>query len=181
MSFDADDLAGSSPSSSSSLSLSQLIFCGLVVLLVYRYVISTPQPQDASSSSHIRPTRTTNPAVTADAVESLQAMFPQVSAAAISWDLERNGGSVEATTEKILAGDSLPEVPLPPSIYMHKHSLDRAYTQCSHQQHSLERSEENRYLRPLQALSLDLPGPLAPRLIPRPAHPPRDPVAIPTL
>ncbi|KAK6353250.1 hypothetical protein TWF696_005227 [Orbilia brochopaga] len=111
MSLDADDLAGSSPSPSSSPSLSQLIFCALVVLLVYRYVISSPQPQDAGASSHTRPTRTTNRAVPADAIEALRAMFPQVSAAAISWDLERNGGNLEATTEKILTEGSLPEPP----------------------------------------------------------------------
>ena len=37
-------------------------------------------------------------------VEVVQAMFPQVSPAAIRYDLERNGGSIEATTERILAG-----------------------------------------------------------------------------
>ncbi|KAJ6264263.1 Coronin-2B [Drechslerella dactyloides] len=107
MSFDGDDLAGSSPSASASPSLSQLIFCALVVLLVYRYLTSSPQAQDAG---HTRSSGTTNSTVPADAVEALRAMFPQVSVAAIWWDLERNGGSVEATTEKILAEGSLPEV-----------------------------------------------------------------------
>lgn len=108
MSFDGDDLAGSSPSASASPSLSQLIFCALVVLLVYRYLTSSPQAQDAG---HTRSSGTTNSTVPADAVEALRAMFPQVSVAAIWWDLERNGGSVEATTEKILAEGSLPEPP----------------------------------------------------------------------
>lgn len=38
------------------------------------------------------------------AVERIQQMFPQVDRRTILWDLQRNGGSVAATTEKILSG-----------------------------------------------------------------------------
>lgn len=38
------------------------------------------------------------------AVERIQQMFPQVDRRTILWDLQRNGGSVPATTERILAG-----------------------------------------------------------------------------
>ncbi|KAK3294831.1 uncharacterized protein B0H64DRAFT_476222 [Chaetomium fimeti] len=38
------------------------------------------------------------------AVERIQQMFPQVERRAALWDLQRTGGSVAATTERILAG-----------------------------------------------------------------------------
>jgi coupling of ubiquitin conjugation to ER degradation protein 1 len=38
------------------------------------------------------------------AVERIQQMFPQVDRRTVLWDLQRTGGSVAATTERILAG-----------------------------------------------------------------------------
>ncbi|KAK4134302.1 hypothetical protein BT67DRAFT_380856 [Trichocladium antarcticum] len=38
------------------------------------------------------------------AVERIQQMFPQAERRAVLWDLQRTGGSVAATTERILAG-----------------------------------------------------------------------------
>src|ERR1700742_287850 len=38
------------------------------------------------------------------AVEHLQQIFPQVDRRAALWELQRNGGSVAAATERILAG-----------------------------------------------------------------------------
>ncbi|KAL3417302.1 Coupling of ubiquitin conjugation to ER degradation protein 1 [Phlyctema vagabunda] len=43
-------------------------------------------------------------------VERVQQMFPQISRRSIMWDLQRNGGNVVATTERILSGRGL-EVP----------------------------------------------------------------------
>ena len=40
----------------------------------------------------------------------MQQMFPQVARRSIMWDLQRNGGSVAATTERILSGRGLEEV-----------------------------------------------------------------------
>lgn len=39
-------------------------------------------------------------------------MFPQVSRRSIMWDLQRNGGNVVATTERILSGRGLEVVSL---------------------------------------------------------------------
>ncbi|KAI1000580.1 hypothetical protein K3495_g7614 [Podosphaera aphanis] len=47
-------------------------------------------------------------------VEIIQQMFPQVSRRHIMWDLQRSGGNVAATTERILSGRGL-EIP-PPSF-----------------------------------------------------------------
>lgn len=38
------------------------------------------------------------------AVETIQQMFPQVDRRTILWDLQRHGGNLQATTERILAG-----------------------------------------------------------------------------
>ncbi|KAJ5245703.1 hypothetical protein N7489_005799 [Penicillium chrysogenum] len=56
-------------------------------------------------------------------VEQIAQMFPQLSTRDIMWDLQRNGGSVAATTERILTGRGLetpppsfqPQVAIPPT------------------------------------------------------------------
>ncbi len=45
-------------------------------------------------------------------MERVQQMFPQVSRRSIMWDLQRNGGNVVATTERILSGRGLEVVSL---------------------------------------------------------------------
>merc|ERR1711964_703336 len=63
---------------------------------------SGTQSRNSNSASNVR-------AREAD-VERIQQMFPQVSRRSIMWDLQRNGGNVVATTERILSGRGL-EVP----------------------------------------------------------------------
>jgi len=46
-------------------------------------------------------------------VERIQQMFPQVARRTIMWDLQRNGGNVVATTERVLSGRGLEEVSMP--------------------------------------------------------------------
>jgi coupling of ubiquitin conjugation to ER degradation protein 1 len=46
-------------------------------------------------------------------VERIQQMFPQVARRSIMWDLQRNGGNVVATTERILSGRGLEQVSPP--------------------------------------------------------------------
>lgn len=43
-------------------------------------------------------------------VEQIAQMFPQLSTRDIMWDLQRNGGSVAATTERVLTGRGLETV-----------------------------------------------------------------------
>jgi coupling of ubiquitin conjugation to ER degradation protein 1 len=43
-------------------------------------------------------------------VERIQQMFPQIPRRSIMWDLQRNGGNVAATTERILSGRGLETV-----------------------------------------------------------------------
>ncbi|KAL4964144.1 CUE domain-containing protein [Aspergillus stella-maris] len=43
-------------------------------------------------------------------VEQVSQMFPQLSTREIMWDLQRNGGNVAATTERVLSGRGLDAV-----------------------------------------------------------------------
>lgn len=95
-----------------------LVLSGLIVrYLFFSSPASNQQPRDSLSQMRQREV----------AVERIQQMFPQVDRRTILWDLQRNGGSIAATTEKILAGRmetvSLPApLPLPHlmPIYMCK-------------------------------------------------------------
>ncbi|KAF4437403.1 hypothetical protein F53441_13037 [Fusarium austroafricanum] len=51
------------------------------------------------------------------AVERIQQMFPQADRRSILWDLQRNGGNIQSTTERILAGrlDTPPVTFQPPA------------------------------------------------------------------
>lgn len=72
-----------------------LVLSGLIVR--YLFFSSPPgnqQPRDSLSQMRQREA----------AVERIQQMFPQVDRRTILWDLQRNGGSIAATTEKILSG-----------------------------------------------------------------------------
>ncbi|KAI1850091.1 hypothetical protein JX265_003464 [Neoarthrinium moseri] len=51
-------------------------------------------PRDAAAASRAREA----------AVERIQQMFPQVDRRTVLWDLQRTGGSISATTERILSG-----------------------------------------------------------------------------
>lgn len=82
------------------ISLPSLILIVVIGGLVVRYLFfssATPaqqQPRDAASAARTREA----------AVERIQQMFPQLDRRTILWDLQRNGGSISATTERVLSG-----------------------------------------------------------------------------
>ncbi|KAH7030866.1 uncharacterized protein B0I36DRAFT_115066 [Microdochium trichocladiopsis] len=82
------------------ISLPSLLLIVVLGGLIVRYlffspaVTTTSQPRDAAAAARQRETL----------VERLQQMFPQVDRRTILWDLQRNGNSIAATTERILAG-----------------------------------------------------------------------------
>ncbi|KAF2092825.1 hypothetical protein NA57DRAFT_49576 [Rhizodiscina lignyota] len=103
-----------------SVNLFQAIAILLIGYFAVRGVLSffrspssnSPSSTSAASGGH-RPAHNgsrVNPAH----VEQVAQMFPQLNRRNIMWDLQRNGGSVQATTERVLSGRSL-EVP-PPSF-----------------------------------------------------------------
>ncbi|KAI4265874.1 MAG: hypothetical protein L6R38_009117, partial [Xanthoria sp. 2 TBL-2021] len=83
-----------------TLNLPSLIFVVILVGLSIRYFFFS-----ASSTN----TRSSNRGRGADPVQvdQLQQMFPQLNRRDIQWDLQRNGGSVQATTERVLGGRGL--------------------------------------------------------------------------
>jgi coupling of ubiquitin conjugation to ER degradation protein 1 len=89
-----------------TINLPQLLLILLLGGLAVRYFFfssTSSLPRGGSSSSRA--------AREAD-VERVQQMFPQVPRRQIMWDLQRNGGNVVATTERILSGRGLEVVSL---------------------------------------------------------------------
>jgi coupling of ubiquitin conjugation to ER degradation protein 1 len=84
-----------------------LVLSGLIV----RYLFFSP-PSSSSSGSSSSSSSTlrggADPAAVMRAreaaVERIQQMFPQAERRAVLWDLQRGGGSVAGTAERILAG-----------------------------------------------------------------------------
>lgn len=80
-----------------------LPFFAIVLLvsgLIVRYLFfSGPRPERP-------PVRTAEQMIRSRevAVQRIQQMFPQVERRSILWDLQRNGGNIQSTTERILAG-----------------------------------------------------------------------------
>lgn len=102
------DPAGSSP----GIGIPQLAACLLIGYLFFRWYSSTPPPPNAPAptppAASRRPTAH-ELARLQQRAEVVRGMFPQISLSAIKWELQKNGGSVEITTEKILAQGFLPE------------------------------------------------------------------------
>jgi len=89
-----------------TINLPQLLLVLLIGGLALRYFFFSGPSARTSPSL---PSGNNNRAREAD-VERIQQMFPQISRRSIMWDLQRNGGNVAATTERILSGRGL-EVP----------------------------------------------------------------------
>ncbi|KAI1752595.1 hypothetical protein F4782DRAFT_500914 [Xylaria castorea] len=84
------------------VSLTSLVLIVVLGGLVIRYLFfpssaagsEAHRGRDAAASSRAREA----------AVERIQQMFPQLDRRAILWELQRNGGNMAATTERILSG-----------------------------------------------------------------------------
>ncbi|MCJ1393100.1 hypothetical protein MMC18_005972 [Xylographa bjoerkii] len=86
-------------STTTSLNLPQLILVLFISGIAIRYFFFRPSSPSATAlPSTGRNSRAANP----QHVEQIAQMFPQVGRREIIWDLQRNGGSVAATTERIL-------------------------------------------------------------------------------
>lgn len=89
-----------------SINIPQLIAVAVVGFLAIRWFMSKPSTPGSSSSR-----RNT---IDMSKIEQVSSVFPQLDRRSIAWDLQRNGGNVEATTERVLGGRGL-ETP-PPSF-----------------------------------------------------------------
>lgn len=88
-----------------SLNIPSLLTLAVVSFFVLRWFFN----RDDSPAGNGRPRGRGN-AVDLAQVEQVSQMFPQLSPREIMWDLQRNGGSVAATTERILTGRGLEPV-----------------------------------------------------------------------
>ncbi|KAK8210145.1 hypothetical protein M8818_003632 [Zalaria obscura] len=104
-----------------TLNIPQLIAVVLVGFLAIRWFLSPASPNQNASSRNAG--RQVNPAH----VEQIAQMFPQLDRRAIVWDLLRNGGSLQATTERLLSGRSL-DTRQPPTSFQPPIPLSTAPT-----------------------------------------------------
>lgn len=89
-----------------SINIPQLIAVALVGFLAFRWYMNKPTTSAPSSS-----TSSSGRQVDVTKVDQVSAMFPQLDRRTIAWDLQRNGGSVAATTERVLGGRGLDNPP----------------------------------------------------------------------
>ncbi|KAF8429530.1 hypothetical protein EV426DRAFT_713451 [Tirmania nivea] len=111
---------GTPGGSSPGIGIPQLAACLLIGYLFFRWYNSSPPPTSSGTGSttsttaaHRRPPPAQDFARLQQRAEIVHGMFPQISMSSIKWELQKNGGSVEITTEKILAQGYLPEPPAP--------------------------------------------------------------------
>lgn len=88
-----------------SLNIPSLLTLAVVSFFVIRWFFN----RDDGPAGTTRPRGRGN-AVDPAQVEQISQMFPQLSTRDIMWDLQRNGGSAAATTERILTGRGLETV-----------------------------------------------------------------------
>lgn len=93
------------PDDEPSINIPSLLTLAVVSFFVIRWFFSRDSGSGANASGRFRG-RVVDPAQ----VEQISQMFPQLSRRDIMWDLQRNGGSVAATTERILTGRGLETV-----------------------------------------------------------------------
>lgn len=87
-----------------TLSIPSLAFVAVLSFLIIRYFMSSRSSDGAATA------RRNGQRFTSAQVDQVAAVFPQLSRRDIMWDLQRNGGSVAATTERVLAGRGLDRV-----------------------------------------------------------------------
>jgi len=84
-----------------TLNIPQIIAVVIVGFLAIRWFLSSGSQSSSSNGG-----RQINPAH----VDQVLQMFPQLDRRNVMWDLQRNGGSVSATTERVLGGRGLDAV-----------------------------------------------------------------------
>ena len=91
-----------------TISIPSLVIVGFLLFFSYRWFFASHSSSSSSSSAPRNGLR-----FTAAQVEQISQMFPQLNRRDIMWDLHRNRGSVQATTERVLMGRQLDPVSVP--------------------------------------------------------------------
>jgi hypothetical protein len=90
-----------------TVNIPQLILILVLGVLAIRYFFFSSSVSATNSQTRGSAAAANNVRAREADVERIQQMFPQVSRRCIMWDLQRNGGNVVATTERILSGRGL--------------------------------------------------------------------------
>ncbi|PSN63785.1 hypothetical protein BS50DRAFT_576402 [Corynespora cassiicola Philippines] len=90
-----------------TLNIPQVIVFLVLTVLAVRWYFAKP-------SGTQQPAQRAPPRINPAQIDQIAQMFPQLSRRDIAWDLQRNGGNVAATTERVLSGRTLD--PAPPSF-----------------------------------------------------------------
>ncbi|KAL8762910.1 MAG: hypothetical protein Q9194_007463, partial [Teloschistes cf. exilis] len=95
-----------------TLNIPSLIFVLLILAFsIHYFFFSSASTSASSTSSNPSSQRRNRNAADPAQIEQIASMFPQLSRRDIQWDLQRNGGSVQATTERVLSGRGLERPP----------------------------------------------------------------------
>lgn len=90
-----------------SINIPQLLAVAVVGFLAFRWFMSKPGGGDSPGT----PSSSTRNALDITKINQVSAVFPQLDRRSIAWDLQRNGGNVTATTERVLGGRGLERPP----------------------------------------------------------------------
>ncbi|KIX02363.1 uncharacterized protein Z518_08304 [Rhinocladiella mackenziei CBS 650.93] len=102
----------SSVDEEATISIPSLAFVAVLGYFIYRYFFSSPR--SSATAGQTSSSRNNGLRFTPAQVDQIAQMFPQLNRRDIMWDLHRNRGSVQATTERVLMGRGLD--PAPPSF-----------------------------------------------------------------
>jgi coupling of ubiquitin conjugation to ER degradation protein 1 len=105
-------MSSSSVDDEATISIPSLAFVAVIGFFIYRFFFSR-SGDDGSGGSSSSSSRNNGLRFTPAQVEQIAQMFPQLNRRDIMWDLHRNRGSVQATTERVLMGRGLDPVSLP--------------------------------------------------------------------
>ena len=99
--------------SETTVSVPTLIICGVILFFTVRYFYNSSSTSSITSSSYPSSSggRQRRP-VPWEKIETVTTMFPQLQPRDVEYDLLRNGGSVQATTETVLRAGGLSAVRL---------------------------------------------------------------------
>ncbi|RMD40523.1 hypothetical protein DV735_g4597, partial [Chaetothyriales sp. CBS 134920] len=90
----------SSDEEEATLSIPSLILVSILIFFTYQFFFTSRSSSSSSGANN-------GLNFTAAQVEQVSAVFPHLNRRDIMWDLHRNGGSVQATTERVLSGRGL--------------------------------------------------------------------------
>jgi hypothetical protein len=116
---------------SETINFGQIFAVAVVGFLLYRW-FSGPSPPSSQSSGR-NGGRQVNP----EHVEAVAQMYPQLDRRAIIWDLHRNGGSVQATVERLLGGRTLETVCTSRFARLQQRPGSQSMTDSKHSLHRL--------------------------------------------